>query len=214
MELYGYYSFGPEMDRGLWYLERMLDGVLPVLIVILAVLCLAVIAFALVTYVLQSVGLYTMAKRRGIQNPWLAWIPIGNRWLLGALADDAHFRRGRRTSYGIILLAVTAASALSGLGLLVNPLIGIFSGLAGLAAMVVYYIVLYEVYQDYAPKNAVLFLVLSILLSVQWVILFILRSRRPVSCGGSPDGPAAPQQGYPQQPVGPVPFTPQPPVPA
>lgn len=39
-------------------------------------------------YILMSVGLYTLAKRRVIANPWLAWLPIGNMWILGGLCDQ------------------------------------------------------------------------------------------------------------------------------
>lgn len=45
-------------------------------------------AFGILVYVLQSLGFYTMAKNRNIPNPWLAWIPYGNLYLLGELIDD------------------------------------------------------------------------------------------------------------------------------
>ncbi len=41
-------------------------------------------------YVLMALGLYTIARNRGIHRPWLAWIPIGNLWLLGCISD--HYR--------------------------------------------------------------------------------------------------------------------------
>lgn len=31
---------------------------------------------SLAAYVLTAYSLYTIAKRRGISNPWLAWIPV------------------------------------------------------------------------------------------------------------------------------------------
>ncbi len=39
-------------------------------------------------YVFTALSLYTVAKRRGIHKPWLAWIPIANAWLLGCIADQ------------------------------------------------------------------------------------------------------------------------------
>lgn len=53
--------------------------------VIYGVIFLVSLAFSAVTYILQSLGLYTVAKRRGINNPWLAWLPIGNVWILGSI---------------------------------------------------------------------------------------------------------------------------------
>lgn len=40
------------------------------------------------TYVLTALALHTLAKRRGIHNPWLAWIPFGSSWLLGCISDQ------------------------------------------------------------------------------------------------------------------------------
>ena len=43
------------------------------------------------TYVLQALGMYTIAKRRGIKKPWLSWIPVGDLWILGSLSDQYRF---------------------------------------------------------------------------------------------------------------------------
>ena len=45
---------------------------------------------SILTYVLLALGMYTIAKRRGIKNPWLAWLPIGSSWILGSISD--HYR--------------------------------------------------------------------------------------------------------------------------
>ncbi len=43
---------------------------------------------AIASYVLMALGLYTVAKRRGIHKAWLAWIPVANVWLLGCVSDQ------------------------------------------------------------------------------------------------------------------------------
>ena len=54
---------------------------------------------AIVGYVLRSISLYTIAKRRGIANPWLAWVPVINWWLLGSLSDQYQYVvKGKNTS--------------------------------------------------------------------------------------------------------------------
>lgn len=40
------------------------------------------LAFACSFYVLQSIGLYKMAKKLGHDSPWLAWIPFANIYLM------------------------------------------------------------------------------------------------------------------------------------
>lgn len=47
--------------------------------------------FAVLSYVLTALGLYTMASRRGIRKPWLAWIPIISVWILGSLSDQYRY---------------------------------------------------------------------------------------------------------------------------
>lgn len=42
----------------------------------------------LIAYVLQALALYTIAKRRGLSCPWLAWVPVADGWILGAVSDQ------------------------------------------------------------------------------------------------------------------------------
>lgn len=42
-------------------------------------------------YVLSAIALYTIAQRRGLNRPWLAWIPIVNCWILGSLSDQYRY---------------------------------------------------------------------------------------------------------------------------
>lgn len=46
---------------------------------------------SIVSYVLMALGLYAIAKRRGINKPWLAWVPVGNMWLLGCISDQYNY---------------------------------------------------------------------------------------------------------------------------
>lgn len=42
----------------------------------------------LAIYVFTALSLYTIAKRRGIEKAWLAWIPLVNVWVLGCISDQ------------------------------------------------------------------------------------------------------------------------------
>ena len=42
-------------------------------------------------FVFTAIALYTLAKNRGIRNPWLAWIPVANAWILGSLSDQYRY---------------------------------------------------------------------------------------------------------------------------
>lgn len=47
---------------------------------------------ALITlYVLGSLGLYTIAKRRELNNAWMAWVPGLSLWILGSISDQYQY---------------------------------------------------------------------------------------------------------------------------
>lgn len=48
-------------------------------------------ALSAAIYVLSALALYTIAKRRGINKPWLAWIPVVNVWLIGSISDQYRY---------------------------------------------------------------------------------------------------------------------------
>ena len=68
--------------------ESLGIGIGIVFVVLFILLYLCMIAFAVVCYILGSKGLYAIASRRGIKNPWMAWIPVVSNWILGCVADQ------------------------------------------------------------------------------------------------------------------------------
>lgn len=55
--------------------------------------CVYVISllFGILGYVLGSIGLYAIAKRRCIAHPWMAWVPLVNVWILGSVSDQYRY---------------------------------------------------------------------------------------------------------------------------
>ena len=84
--------------------------------------------FGIAMYVLTSLGLYTLAKRRGIKNAWLSWVPVINCWIIGSLSDQYRYvvkgevRNKRKTLLilNIILWVLTVAIAVAGIVVAVN----------------------------------------------------------------------------------------------
>ena len=68
--------------------------------------------FSLAVYVITAITMYVIAKRRGIDKPWMAWVPVGQLWLLGAISDHYQFavRRNksgnRKTLFWLQLVAI------------------------------------------------------------------------------------------------------------
>lgn len=98
------------LGSGLWLVLQTLFG-MPMLL-------------AIASYVLTALALYTIARRRGLKNPWLAWIPIADCWLLGSLSDQYRYVvKGEHKSKRKILLffrILIAIMWISLLGLLIR----------------------------------------------------------------------------------------------
>lgn len=82
---------------------------------VLLVFGLIALVVSLVMVIFQGVGLYTMAKRRGIKHAWLAWIPVGNSWLVGCIADQYRYvAKGEVKNRRKILMALSIVGAVLG----------------------------------------------------------------------------------------------------
>lgn len=46
---------------------------------------------SIAVYVFTALSLYTIAKRREISKPWMAWIPVVNCWILGSISDQYRY---------------------------------------------------------------------------------------------------------------------------
>ena len=46
---------------------------------------------SIAVYIFTALSLYSIAKRREIRHPWMAWVPVVNCWLLGSIADQYRY---------------------------------------------------------------------------------------------------------------------------
>ena len=74
-------------------------------------------SLGIVAYVLQALALYTIAKRRGLNKPWLAWVPLVNIWILGAISDqyqsvaNGKIKKKRKILLGLSIAAIIVSVA-------------------------------------------------------------------------------------------------------
>jgi len=78
------------------------------LVVRLAAMGLALL-FSLGVYLLQSFAVMQMAKKRSIENPWLAFVPFANSWMIGRVAE----RPGKRSHATLLVTLQIAAAVLA-----------------------------------------------------------------------------------------------------
>ncbi len=87
---------------------------------------------SIVSYVLFSLGLYTVAKRRMINHPWLSWIPVANIWILGSLSDQYRYVvRGQNKSKRKVLLTLKIVAVALSVVIVVVCLGAVFNLAAG-----------------------------------------------------------------------------------
>ncbi len=183
--------------------------------------------FGIGTYVLSAMALHTIATRRGLNNPWISWVPVINCWILGSLSDQYQYVvKGQTKSRRKILLilnilsmvlsitiivmaAVMAAGAVFGrseaeiMANVMGPVMavaGMALPLAGIAIaiLVIRLMALFDVYRSLDPNNAVLFLVLSIFFGVTEP--FFLFFNRHKDTGMPPRKRPEPEYVPPQEP--------------
>ncbi len=193
-DFYGYESF----DGG--------DGFAAILAIFYLIYLLLVFGISIAQYVLQSVGFYTIAKRRDIRNPWLSWIPLGNLWILGCISDQYRYvTKGKNASKRKWLMALSLLSGgLAAAGVVAyfiqvfqmlmdggmwEPVrmmstvmcflgIGLVVLCLSVALAVIQYMALYDLYVSCEPKNGTLFLVLSIFVSITMPLLVFLSRKK------------------------------------
>ena len=61
--------------------------------------------FGIPGYVLTGISLYSIANRRGLERPWMAWVPGMNVYLLGCISDQYQaIVRGKNKNKRIAIL--------------------------------------------------------------------------------------------------------------
>jgi hypothetical protein len=85
---------------------------------------------SLATYIVVSLSLYTIADRRDIKHAWLAWIPVGNLWILGSISDhyqlNAAFRTKNKRKLLMILQILLAILCVIMLVMVVVTVLAVF----------------------------------------------------------------------------------------
>lgn len=62
---------------------------------------------AAAVYVLTAIAIMTIARRRNIEKPWMAWVPFASSFLMGKVADEYNEKcLNRKTSFAKILLTM------------------------------------------------------------------------------------------------------------
>lgn len=163
-----------------------------------------ILLLSLATWVLYSLGLYKLAKNKGMDNAWLAWIPIANYYVLGSVAKEAPFIKKHIPRLDIILPIVSVAIIAISWIVSISQIANVFNGFQpmynwgggynpfnftffaylgmiplGLLFSALMIFVYYHLFKLYAPKDAVLFTIISAI-GFAFIFIFVIRNKKPV----------------------------------
>ncbi len=74
------------------------------LVVGIIILYLGLLGLVIANYVLSSLGMYRFAKNRQISDPWMAWIPVVNDYLLGKVTEKYDESKGMKHRWSKVML--------------------------------------------------------------------------------------------------------------
>lgn len=125
----------------------------------------------IINYFLQAIGLFQLAKRKGLDHAWIAWIPFFNVLVLTMLVEDdvVESLRGKYTlSYVIAFVA--------------SMFLSLFLAIFAVVPMVMVYYAFYLVAVKHS-KKAMLHLIISIVtLGLTMPLqLFLFRKRKEIT---------------------------------
>lgn len=165
------------------YADERIAIILGIAVVVLYVILLAV---AVADYVMTSLSLYTLAKRRGIRGAGLAWVPVANYWIIGSLANEIDNQKGMARKWNVVLLSLAAIGlggvlvayaalivagivyafvAMDSLLLLVLPfyILLILAMVVSVALSICSAVCIYKIFESTVPEKAVKYLLLYLL---------------------------------------------------
>lgn len=134
---------------------------------ILGILLFVIAIIVIVLYFIYSYSLYKMAVKQGLENPWLAFIPIAQNYILGKLIKNLKV-------FDYEIPRIEMVLPVAAIVVLIFNQVDFLGGLLSLANFILMLFVLNKLYKMYKPENATLYTVLSVFgLPVPFIFLSI-----------------------------------------
>ncbi len=174
---------------------NLVSSGLEAIILVLGTILIIVFLIGLVMYLLQSIGLYKIGQRAGIQNSWLAFIPPFNLYIMGKVLGPDRVRfLGQNITNPEVLMPLTpfimgaiapfTSTASGGVGALLYLIFLVVNILGAIFLLVCNY----QFLKMFKGDSAKLLFVVSIIFPIVWpFIIFSMRNSDPVD-GGYYDG--------------------------
>lgn len=134
-----------------------------------------VLIIALILYLLGAIGLYKLAKNKGLNHSFLAFIPVLQGYIIGMLISELKVFKFDISRPEIVLpVAPILASVLSPI-----PVIGV---LVAVALIILNIFALHKLFSIYVRDSATIYTVLSVVLPFMLpIFLFVIRNKMPIA---------------------------------
>lgn len=105
---YGGYDRYGGFDFNAGSMSGMENAALGFVFTFVAIFYLVMLAYVITNYVIRALGLHRIAKNSGVENAWLAWIPLADLYLLGKVTGDVSLgnRKLKNTALWLLLVPI------------------------------------------------------------------------------------------------------------
>lgn len=150
------------------------------LLIFLVSFGLVLIVVGLVYYIFTSLGLYKMAKSSHLENPWLAWVPFGNTYIVGSIVKEIDFIGQHITNLGIIYLLSPFIVGIASCILSLIPILGWLASFALNILFLIFYVsVLYKMFKCFVGEKATLYIILTLIIPFGAPVCFMKAGNSP-----------------------------------
>lgn len=147
-------------------------------------IAIIVVLYMVFVFFIKGVAISRLSSQRDLCTGVYPYLLVFQDYVLGNIADDINIFGGKYSEWFVHLLCLSATSKIM-LGIAIYnriSLLGILIFLALFLALHYFRLrVNYTIYKDYAPNHATLFIVLSIFMNIDYLLLFAIKNNVPVS---------------------------------
>lgn len=132
------------------------------------------VIYNIVIYAACAYSLYVIAKRNNVSNPWIAFVPILQYYVIGSLCEEYQLLGVRIKRLDIVMCVLAFIQALAGF----SSVFG--AGIIGLAVAVLIALVMHKFFSMFDSSTAVIFSVLCFFGRVPLAIILFLTKDKPI----------------------------------
>lgn len=128
------------------------------------------IAMYVATYILTALALYPIAKRNGVKNAWLAFVPVAQYYIIGDICEDYKIFGKWISKLGLVFCGIIIIRFIMNYGMVAY--------IIDLAAMFAMLLIIHKFFSLFVPEKALIYTIISALgMFAMSIVLYIIRNK-------------------------------------